>query len=317
MKIYKIILTNFLILFALLIICEICCFIYGFLFHCAFQPPLEAFKNIASVYFAPVNREYYDVPNEKMRPTEGKNFKKNPIILFGYSVTYGNKLSDSENFSGTLSKMTKRPVYNMAGGGWTFLHMLKNLQSNPALENLNPDYVIYTFIKDQKRRLYFYQGWPHNTGLYLRYKIGRNNNLIPIEKNHYPFFWRSVLVKSVQYQIEKIKNSNKEKTDALMLKILDESAKIMKNRYPNAKLIFLLYYDHPNCEKGERDIFPNDEFLSEDEENEIKKMGYEIVNIEQEMGFPTCTADYKVDKFHPSSKFGNEFVPKLVEKYKM
>ena len=316
MKIFKIIAINLILLLFVLLIGETACFINAFSFQHQYIPKTtETIKYLFSRYSTDVCTEYYDVPNEKMRPTEGKNFKKNPIILFGCSVTYGNKLSDGENFSGTLSKMTKRPVYNMAGDGWTFSHMLKNLQANPVLENLNPDYVIYTFIKDQKRRLYFYQGWPHDTGLYLRYKLDKNNNLVEVIP-HNNIFWRSYLVKSIQYQIQINKNENETATDTLMLRILGESTQIMKKRYPNAKFIMLLYSDS-DCQKGERDIFSDKEFLSEYEENEIKKLGYEIVNIEQEMGFPPCTPEYKVDDHHPSAKFWNEFTPKLVKKFKM
>lgn len=316
MKLHKILIVNILLFIIIFLFGEICCLCSGYKFHKRFiQGKSETVEYILSRYTTDVNLEYYNVPNEKMRPVAGKNFKKNPIVLFGCSVTYGNRLKDDENFSGILSKLTKRPVYNMAGDGWTFSHMLKNLQSNPVLENINPDYIIYTFITDQKRRLYFYQGWPHDTGLYLRYKLDKDNNIVEI-KPKYQFFWRSMLVKTIQYKIEENKIKNIEKSDALMLGILKESVKIIKNRYPKAKLIMLLY-SYNDCKKGERNIYSNSEFLSEYQENEIKKMGFEIVNVEQEMGFPPCTPEYKVDNHHPSKKFWSEFTPILIKKFKL
>lgn len=316
MKILKIISINLLLVFIILLIGEICCLVSGYKFQQQFiKDKYETIKYLFSRYTTDLCTEYYDVPNNKMRPIEGKFFKKNPIILFGCSVTYGNKLADNENFSGTLSKLTKRPVYNMAGDGWTFAHMLKNLKTNKTIENINPDYIIYTFITDQKRRLFFFQGWPHDTGLYLRYEFDKNHNLVEIIP-HNNIFWRSYLVKTIQYKIQENKIANEQKTDELMLKILSESTKIMKNRYPNAKLIMLLYSD-ADCKKGERDIYPNNQFLTDYEEKAIKDIGFKIVNIEEEMGFPPCTSEYKVDNHHPSAKFWNEFTPKLVRKFNM
>lgn len=316
MKILKIVFINILFLIGILIIAEIASFAMGYKMQYAFiMNKKTTLDYMVSRYFVDAAREYYDVPNKKMRPIAGENFKKNPIVLFGCSVTYGNLLKDNENFSGVLSKITKRPVYNMAGDGWTFAHMLKNLQSNPTIENINPDYIIYTYIIDQKRRLFFYQGWPHDTGLYLRYKIDRHNKLVEV-KEDYPLYWRSAFVKTMQIFIQQVNVLNTEKTSKLMLRILDESVKIMKQRYPHAKLIMLLY-DDPDCERGAREIYDNNYYLSQDELNAIKNMGFEIVNIEEEMGFPTCTADYKVDNHHPSAKFWNEFTPKLVKKLNM
>lgn len=101
-----------------------------------------------------------------------------------------------------------------------------------------------------------------------------------------------------------------------MLRILDESVKIMKQRYPHAKLIMLLYSD-TDCEVGERNILTNDNYLSDTELTAIKNIGFEIVNTEELMGFPTCTFYYKIDNHHPSEKFWKEFTPKLVKKFNM
>ena len=79
----------------------------------------------------------------------------------------------------------------------------------------------------------------------------------------------------------------------------------------------MLLYDDPDCERGAREIYDNNYYLSQDELKAIKNMGFEIVNIEEEMGFPTCTFEYKVDNHHPSAKFWNEFTPKLVKKFNM
>lgn len=305
MKIFKIISINLVLLFLLFLIGEIYCFFDGIKFQNQFvKSKTEIAKNLLSTYTQNINYERYYVPNKKMRSISGKNYKKNPIILFGCSVTYGTGLNEYENFSGVLSELTKRPVYNLANDGWTFSHMLKNLQSNKTLEKLHPDYVIYTFIVDQMRRLYLYQGWPHDTGVYLRFKIDKNDNLVEV-KNNFNFLWRSLLVKTIQYKIPDYKILNEKETNKLMLKILQESSNIMKERYPEAKLIMLLYCDY-NCKEKNLTLTPNSYFMQEDALKEIENMG-----------FTACTPEYKVDDYHPSAKFWKEFTPKLVQKFKM
>lgn len=262
---------------------------------------------------------------ENLRPIAGKEYTSAPIVLFGCSITYGDLLNDDNNFSAILSRVSKRPVYNMAFDGWCPAHMLKLLKENKELLFLkNPEYIIYTYIKDQKRRLHFYQGWRYSSQLYKLFDIDKDGNLIDYGVK-YPFYWRFMTTKHIQYAIERFNYLNEEKSDKILFKVFEDSVSIIKSRYPNAKLIMLLY-DVKMCSNDENvDIFKTEDVLTKKEQEKFKEMGFEIYNMEELVGKSLCGEEYHarcpmygdVDHHHPSSKMWEEFVPKLVEKLSM
>lgn len=312
----RIVIYNIIVLLVALIISEMTFFIMAVKFQTQFIGRRAAIKYVLNSYINKEEYRFYDIPSKEQRPISGAKYHKKPIILFGCSVTYGNQLSDDENFSGVLSRKTKRPVYNLAQDGWTISHMYRHLQINKDIENLDPEYIIYTFIPDQKRRLYFHQGWPHDTGLYLSYHYDKNNNLVA-NKRFYPIFFRLLTVKYIQYEIENIRNNNEKATSNLMIDLFTRSVNIIKNRYPHAKLIMLLYWDNDCNEENQKIIHSIDTYLSEEEYQKLKNLGFEIINIEETANKYYCTSDYKVDNHHPSTKMWEEFVPILAKKYKM
>ncbi len=317
-KIIKIVLINIISIFVLLLTAELVCFVFAVKFQWQFIQNF-AITHMLRTYTTPPFYVYFDVPGEHQIPIAGKNYKKAPILLFGYSVIYGTELSDEENLSGQLSKLTKRPVYNLGGEGWTFAHMLKQLEVNENIKELEPDYIIYTYINDQRRRLHFIQGWPHETGLYLRYYYDKNGNLVSADKKHCPFWYRFLIVKYYQYHLQDKLTKNREYTSKLMFDILGKSVEIIKQRYPKAKLIMLMYTDDECSVENKRDIVPDSDYFSDEEYEKLKELGFETVNIEAETGGgkALCTPEYKVDNHHPSAKMWAEFLPVLVKKFKM
>ena len=281
-------------------------------------------KFILDSYFKPVYYAY-ETGSKNLRPVMGGEYNSRPILLFGCSVAYGNYLDDDKNFSGILSKIAKRPVYNIAFNGWSPAHMLKSLRENKNLLFVqNPEYIIYTYIKDQKRRLFFYQGWRYSSQLYKLYDLVKNGNLIEYSYK-YPFYWKLMTTKHIQYALERFYYQNEEKADKLLFKIFEESVSIIKKRYPNSKLVLLLY-DVKMCKNNENaEIFKTEDVLSILEQEKFKEMGFEIINMEELVAKSFCGEDYHVkcpiygdvDPHHPSSKMWEEFVPKLVEKLKM
>ena len=313
-RIIKILSVNILIIIFLLILCEGVCFCFAVKFHYDIIGK-EAFKHVWGRYFDTPTYVYYDVPGSHLRPVDGTQYNKKPIFVFGCSVAYGNKLENKENLSGQLSNLTKRPVYNLANDGWSFAHMLKQLQANKNIDNLDPEYIIYTYINDQRRRMYFIQGWPHDTELYLRYVLDKNGNLKQVPKK-YHFWYRFLTVKYIQYQIQKYKIDTYEKSSYLMLKMFEESTNIIKKKYPNAKLILLLYDNH-DCQPGERKIYGNDNYFNEKEYKSLENMGFKIYNIEELIGKILCTSEYKIDNNHPNKRMWEEFLPIFIKELNM
>ena len=267
----------------------------------------------------------YDFGKLNLRPVSGIEFNKKPIVLFGCSIAHGDLLNNDNNFSAILSKITKRPVYNMAFSGWCPSHMLRLLQTDKRLLFLDdPEYIIYTFINDQKRRMFFYQGWRYRSQLYRVFELDKNDNLV-LYPNKYPFYWRFMLTKHFQYALERAGYINEENVDKLLFKIFEESVKIIKKRYPNSKLALLLY-DVKLCNDDTNvPIFKTEDILTKKEQEKFKELGFEIINMEELVGKSFCGEEYHahcpiygdVDPHHPSTKMWEEFVPKLVEKLNM
>ena len=214
----KIILINILVFFIMLIILELFSVFYAASIRINQQNnnllmrPYESniFKYITKIYLNKYTFSRYDIQDVLLREPIVKNTKKLPVVLFGCSVTYGFSLDANNNFSSILSKVANRTVYNLSYNEWSPAHMLKLLKENRN-KNLffiqNPEYVIYTIIKDHKRRLVFYQGWGYDSQLYLRYQIGKNNELYPVQRK-YPLYFRSFLVKNIQHSRENTKLKN-------------------------------------------------------------------------------------------------------------
>lgn len=267
----------------------------------------------------------YEHSKNKLHQLQGKEYNKKPILLFGCSVTYGNLLDENKNFSGILSKETKRPVYNFSYDGWGPAHMLKLLSEDKRLLFIkDPEYIIYTYINDHKRRIVSSQGWPYSSQLYKIYDVDKNNNLIEVPRK-YPFYWRFLCVKNFQSLKERILLKNEKYVNNLLFKIFEKSVSIFKSRYPNAKLILLLY-DVKICFDNENhEISNSEDILSKEEIEKFQNMGFVVYNIEEIAEKSFCGVDYHahcpiygdVDYNHPSTKMWEEFVPKLVEKLDM
>ena len=103
----KLILYNIAVLIILAIILEIISFFLALNYELTHTSE-NVFKYLYKHYFGKEEYRFYDLDLKDNRPISGKTFKKKPILLFGCSVTYGFKLSNEENFSGILSKLTKR-----------------------------------------------------------------------------------------------------------------------------------------------------------------------------------------------------------------
>lgn len=331
----KIVLINIIVFLILLILLELFSVIYTASVRIYQQnnnlllKPYESnvFKYIVKIYTNKHTFSRYDIPDELLREPIVKNTKKQPIVLFGCSVTYGYLLDSDNNFSSILSKNTNRTIYNMSYNEWSPAHMLKLLKENRN-RNLffieNPQYIIYTIIKDHKKRLFFYQGWGYDTQVYFRYQIDKNRELSPIPRKC-PLYFRLFLIKNIQHSIENIKLKNEKLVDELLFKIFEESASIIKSRWPNSKLVMLVYNDDLCSYEKNKELYRTEDTLSKIEQEKFKEMGFEIYNMEELVGKSLCAEEYharssiygELDRKHPSTKMWEEFVPKLVEKLGM
>ena len=281
-------------------------------------------ESVINTYKQPPFFSYEDLKS-RLHPVEGNEYSKKHVLLFGCSVTYGNLLDRDKNFSGILSKITKRPVYNMAYDGWGPAHMLKLLREHRGLTLQDePEYIIYTYINDHKRRIISYQGWPYSSQLYKIYEFNNKGQLSEVPRK-YPMYWRLLSVKHLQSLYERLVLKNEKYINSFLFKIFEESTNIIKKRYPNTKLILLLYDVKICLNKDSAEISKVSDIISDDEYQKFTKLGFDVYSIEELAGKSFCGVEYHakcsiygdIDYNHPSTKMWEEFVPKLVEKLNM
>lgn len=263
--------------------------------------------------------EFSEFTNDRLRPVAGASYKKRGVLLFGCSHIYGMDLSIRETISGQLAEYTKRPVYNKAFLGWSPAHMLYFLQhKDECLGDVSdPEYVICLYHPGYILRLIFFQGWPHDSGKYLRYELDKDNNLKIVDPKEYNIFWRLYFVKYVQYYIEHIKMLHKEKIEYLYLRIMEENMKLLNKYYPNSQKIILFYQGGEACKVGTQ-IVPT-KFYFDDQQipQKLEKMGYKIENLEALNGHNLCEQKYVSAVTHPSPLMWKETIPLLAKKYNM
>ncbi len=264
--------------------------------------------------------EYSFFQKERIRPVAGEKYKKRPVIIFGCSHAYGMDLDDDQTISYKLAHFTKRPVYNKAFLGWGVQHMLYWLQYNQEIyqEIKNPEYIIYVYSASHIERLYMYQGWPHDSGKYLRYKLDKNKQPQVINVNDYPLYWRLFFVKYIQYYLQNIQAKKTEQNMELFKAILKETSKIIKIKYPNTRIIMLLYPSGGACDPKTTPPYNDDYYFDKETRQEIKDLGFEIINSDDFLnGHPSCEPKYKCAVNHPSEAFWDEIIPKLAKKLDM
>ncbi len=302
----------------------------AFLFCFSFYKQKKVFKKWTvqkqfEKYFEKSDYEISGFKSERFRKDIGTDYNKKSVLIFGCSHLFGAGLEDEQTFGYKLSQATKRPVYNRAFWAWGPQYMLYLLKSKRWIEDIKPpEYVITMFIPDYYQRLYLHQGWPFDSGVYLRYKIDKNDNLKLLPTSPYPWYWRFLTVKYLQYYLENKETGNSKYTDKLYLKIMLESIDTIKKRYPGAKVILLLYEGGAVSEEINPYIMKNSDYFnskpfSPETLKELEKAGYIVINMEEFVGHSLKTKEYKLegDPTHPSEKVWDEFVPLLKDRFSM
>ncbi len=245
---------------------------------------------------------------KNLRPIEYRNEKKQPIILFGCSYTYGFGLNENKTFSRKLADYTNRTVINRGyyGTGIPFLYYQLNDEELIKQLPKNPEYIIFTLIPDHFPRLFRYRNFVLTGDHTLRYKI-KDNKLV-VDKPLIPALhslFTSIITE--EYLAEK-NGQNKTKVDKLFKKLMEESYSKIKKEFPDTKLI-ILYYENPsdaeNAYNNELEILKN---ISED---------IQIINIKEEI--PDIFEDkyWIEDKSHPSAQAWDKIIPYLAKRLKL
>lgn len=230
-------------------------------------------------------------------PSIIKNAKR-PIILFGCSFVYGDSLKDNETFSAQLSKYTNRSVYNYGVSSGSPKETLYILRYYKELQNIkNPEYIIFTYVTDHKRRLYMYSWTDCELDMPRFKKI--NNSLVYDSKKRNILYESRFAILLSEYIAEK-KSLLPETNDLLNL-YFTEIQKEIKRLYPNTKFAILVYF-----EDGTENW------------NYLLKQGIDVINVQSLIDKDIKdihSVEYIIapDDIHPNAKAWQVIIPPLVK----
>lgn len=288
MKIYKIILLILLVILILILFCSI---------------TFNRFTTKqSSMDFSEFLSKYSENENVFRKPS-GLNYKGKPIILYGCSFTYGEKLNNNETFSYQLANYVKRPVYNFGIKGHCIQHALFMVRKDEHYKNFTePEYVIYTYIPAHLNRLLNTNYWGNTS--YLQYKV-KNNHLVQI--NSIFKFWHPTIFYNTTKEViyNKWLDKNKTKRYNLMKLYFNELRDAFHKHYPNTKFVILLY----DYEFIDMNIMWND----------LEKDGFIIYKVSDIANINPNDKEYKnpveIDRWeHPNKKAWGKIIPELSKK---
>ncbi len=272
-----------------------------------FESMLKVNKNFPRMLtYEKVIYPSYEERKARFRPVSiGVNSNKPSIAIFGCSFTWGSNLSDNETFSAVLSDYTGRTVYNrgLYATGIPFLYYQLN-DKNITNEIINPEYIIYVLIDSHFLRSLTVRSWCMDPILQYRYKLVNDKLvlIVPKFKFIYPLFSVFLIQEFIQFNEYKKLLFKKP-----IIKMIDESNKLIKQKFPNAKFIILVYQD---ADWGSSLIFEKQQIL-----NHFKDEGIEVIYTDDLVGKNVLTDKVYLspDNFHPSYEAWKLIVPKLVQ----
>ncbi len=309
-KIFKIILVNFIIFIFLLALSEVICYKK---LEQRYEEPLKNFNraktgNTALIRYQRIEKFSYTDLRQSFRIFKKDNAKKKPIIIFGCSFAHGFGLSDNDVFAKRLSDLSGRTVFDRSSSGTGLQHVYYQLNTK-SIQNEIPvaDYIIYVFIYDHFDRLFKNRACIVSQQLMLRYKIN-NNKLEEIKPIFLPLNSLYTTIVIQEHILHTIHNKKVDDESRLFTKIIKESQKTAKEKFPEAKFIILVYPE-PLASKYEINLdYYNKEL------NKLSKEGFIVINAERLVGHPLNSKEYTgKDGYHPSAKAWQEITPKLVK----
>lgn len=310
MKILKIIIINFLLLFLCFLAIE---GIAYFSFRTQVADNLRKTNRInqlndvvkySKAYY--MNYENYSFHFKKYDKDTLSNRK--PIVCIGCSYMEGSGLKEKDCLPALISKLTGRTVYKRAISANGPQIILDEFINGTYKKDLPQDteYFIYMYIIYHLNRLYDYQTDCTYTEINSRYQL-KSGELVKVKPPFFPDLYSFFSVKLFQNMLSVVL-SDKEYSDyhlflAVMQKIMEEKQK----QFPNAKFVIIIY---PTPE--EEVSMPD--FVKE----KLNKLGYIIIDAKQLTDRPIGSYEYRQDdNEHPSAEAWKLIAPGLIKTLKL
>ena len=256
----------------------------------------------------------YKEHRDKEKFVEIGKSDKLPIITIGCSYAYGIFLDKKDTLAGQLNKVTGRTVYNLGLSG-TGPQLVYEQLADPAIKKEIPEaeYVIYVFLHNHIMRQFMGIITPNLGYVNIRYYIDKKGNLK--KKKQLPLFINSSFAYRtyLEKQMNEKNQQEIQKGIPLFLKTMEESVKVMKKNYPNAKFVLIEFPQAYMCTPGYVDKTTE---LTEKNIKDIQKLGIIYINAEQLVGHKyRDVKKYRIaDQDHPNEIVWKEMAPALKNK---
>ncbi len=266
---------------------------------------ISEIKNSMNFYFNDYTEDRTYIKKEELRkPSTGKEYKDETIVISGCSYVYGENIKYEETFGVRLAGYLKKyKVYNIAINGGSpreTLFILRNYDKytkNGILPDKveNTKYFIYVFINDQKLRLRkdIYRISPHFRIVKDKQKNERLEYYVPRNT----FFKKTYINK---FFSRNTRTFRKKIYNDLSILYITEMKREVEKVFPNAEFICFLY-DDKRCMN--LDV------------STLRKNNVKIIDINDISDIDFGSDEYKIwDNFHPNGKAWEEIVPLFVKK---
>lgn len=235
-----------------------------------------------------------------------ENTDKKPIMLFGCSFAYGYSLGDNQTFAYKLSKLTNRSVYNYSDNNLGIQYM-PYIIDNYLDDSIQPEYIIYVLIEDHYNRLYRAIWGTTEPVVDARYELKKGELKVvrPKWKFRHIFPLERFFSHKLTYWLRQ--HSDDEKTIAFGNKHFELAQKIIKKKYPNAKIIIIPFvqrdFENSFYFRHKLDLNPDD---------------FSVARTDDLVGRPlNHEEDFAIDHNHPSEHAWDLVTPALVKKFNM
>lgn len=242
-----------------------------------------------------------DIRNKKnYKRIENEESTLKPIMLFGDSFVYSNRLDKNGTFAHILAEYTNRPIYNQSTPFVKPQHMLFILEQNEFYKTVKiPEYILYIYVPVHVIEMYTKNA---NSSHDIFYKL-QNGKLI--RYNKIPFYKKSYFL---GYLTTRLSKSNKNifklyfKTGEDLYKaVLIQSKKEMCKRWgDDTKFVIIRFFKTQN--QLEDKMF-----------EDLKQEGFVVFEIYNYID--TKLQIYQTDKkVRPNELFWKIAVPILIQK---
>ena len=196
-----------------------------------------------------INSDGYRISPPFVPTTEGR---KQSILFFGGSFTYGEGVNDQETMPFITGLLTKGQykIYNFGLHGYGPQHMLANIDHDlvDTIVDTEPRYIIYQVLEDHVSRVAGHRGWLKSGPQYILSKNGEvqfSGSFNTCNPSYENCLWKGVMRNfEKSFFLQRFFLHRISSTDLdLFTKVVDRSRYLLKKKYPQAEFHIIFWHN--------------------------------------------------------------------------